>query len=181
VTRTAPVETGVGTPERKRAGLFLSPTAGSSEEFNPKVVTPEDYRKRGGLTRAHTWTPGVPLTPVLATQLKRRLSIAHDPDKPYVLDGIPDATSPRKEVNTKRPSSIIAQYASYSHVGLIPFNQDKVNQDRVIALAPFEASERGLFGVFDGHGSNGHEVSAFLSAELPKCLSQELEKMKKKI
>jgi len=122
------------------------------------------------------------LTPVLANRLRRRLSMVHDPDKPYVLDGIPDATSPRKEVVTKKSTStLISHFATYSHVGLIPFNQDKVNQDRCVALTPFADSvDRGLFAVFDGHGSNGHEVSSFLASDLPRILSEELDKMKKK-
>jgi len=148
-------------------------------------VTPEDYRKRAGVMRAHTWTPGIPLTPHLANRLRRRLSITHDPEKPYILDGIPDPLSPRKRVTTKpsekkKPDAYFAHSASFSHVGFIPFNKDKVNQDRSVAIAPYECAEHGFFAVFDGHGSNGHEVAGFVAAELPRSLATELEKRKKK-
>jgi len=184
-TNGTETKTGVGllsVPEKKRGQLHNSTTG---EEFNPRTATPEDYRKRAGVVRAHTWTPGAPLTPLLANRLRRRLSITHDPEKPYILDGIPDPLSPRQLLTTKKEEikkhdAYFAHFASFSHVGLIPFNRDKVNQDRCAALAPFGSLDRGFFGVFDGHGSNGHEVAGFVAAELPKHLATELEKMKKK-
>jgi len=174
------------TNDKKRSGIPNSVTTVefSTTEFNPKAVTPEDYRKRAGVMRAHTWTLGVPLTPLLANRLRRRLSMTHDPEKPYILDGIPDASQPRlltmKKPETKKPDAYFAHFASFSHVGLIPFNKDKVNQDRCAAIAPYEATDRGFFGVFDGHGSNGHEVAEFCAKQLPRSLAEELEKLKKK-
>lgn len=46
---------------------------------------------------------------------------------------------------------------------------NKVNQDRSVEIVKFGGNdEKAFFAVHDGHGSLGHEVSAFLIQELPK-------------
>ena len=58
-------------------------------------------------------------------------------------------------------------------MGYIPYNPAKVNQDRAVELLRFNQSERqALFAVFDGHGALGHEVSTYLTQELPRQLSR---------
>eukprot|EP01015_Nassula_variabilis_P023549 TRINITY_DN441_c0_g2_i2.p1 TRINITY_DN441_c0_g2~~TRINITY_DN441_c0_g2_i2.p1 ORF type:complete len:286 (-),score=52.85 TRINITY_DN441_c0_g2_i2:37-894(-) len=55
-----------------------------------------------------------------------------------------------------------------SRTGYNPYNPNKINQDSFIIrpnLLDFENVH--LFGVFDGHGSNGHFVSNFLKENLP--------------
>jgi len=53
--------------------------------------------------------------------------------------------------------------------GLSLFASNKVNQDRSVEIVKFGGNdEKAFFGVFDGHGSLGHEVSSFLIQELPK-------------
>ena len=50
-----------------------------------------------------------------------------------------------------------------------PLISNKVNQDRSVEIVKFGGNdEKAFFGVFDGHGSLGHEVSSFLIQELPK-------------
>mgnify|MGYP000882204467 CR=1 FL=1 len=47
--------------------------------------------------------------------------------------------------------------------------QRKINQDSFIAVTNLggERFDRHLFGVYDGHGSNGHYVSSFVKEHLP--------------
>mmetsp|Transcript_4260 Transcript_4260/g.6351 ORF Transcript_4260/g.6351 Transcript_4260/m.6351 type:complete len:364 (+) Transcript_4260:72-1163(+) len=60
-----------------------------------------------------------------------------------------------------------------SNKGLVPYNPDKVNQDRFIVKFNLGNSlETALFGVFDGHGEHGHHVSAFVKNSLPYHLHQ---------
>ena len=71
------------------------------------------------------------------------------------------------------PRRLFSHYASLSKVGYIPYNPAKVNQDRAVELLRFNQSERqALFAVFDGHGALGHEVSTYLTQELPRQLSR---------
>lgn len=59
--------------------------------------------------------------------------------------------------------------------GLVPYNSTKVNQDRaLIKWAVHDDPTLALFGVFDGHGENGHQVAQFVIDTITK--SFELEK-----
>ena len=70
---------------------------------------------------------------------------------------------------------VFSHYASLSKVGYIPYNPAKVNQDRALELVRFQQSDsQALFAVFDGHGQLGHEVSSFLTAELPRQMAKQL-------
>jgi hypothetical protein len=133
------------------------------------------------------------LSAAKANQARRRLSITAGKDDASKLDG----HSTNSEVNdplTKVLKSMAASsaapaqapsaaassagklkrrtfshYSSLSKVGFVPFNPNKVNQDRSIEIAKFgNSEEKAFFAVFDGHGAIGHEVSAFLIQELPK-------------
>ena len=51
----------------------------------------------------------------------------------------------------------------------------KINQDRGLAIYPLGGdSTAGLFGVYDGHGRNGHDVSQFVSQNLFAALREQL-------
>ena len=70
--------------------------------------------------------------------------------------------------------SVVGKYAFKSRQGVIPGNPGKVNQDAYIAcpnLGP--SADFTLFGVCDGHGVNGHFVSAFVKQRLPVLISQD--------
>jgi len=65
-------------------------------------------------------------------------------------------------------------FASVSQVGYVPFNPAKVNQDRHLQVVEFNKDPtQALFGVFDGHGLHGDEVSQFLTEEMANCLLHE--------
>jgi serine/threonine protein phosphatase PrpC len=96
------------------------------------------------------------------------------------LDGV--KSSPKAEEKNEVKSALgkasprtpFSAFASLSRVGMVPFNSNKVNQDRVChAVALGGREDAALFGVFDGHGLHGHHVSDFVSRELPKCLLQQ--------
>ena len=70
---------------------------------------------------------------------------------------------------------VFSHYSSLSKVGYIPYNPAKVNQDRALELVRFNNSDsQALFAVFDGHGQLGHEVSTFLTQELPRQMVKQL-------
>ena len=70
---------------------------------------------------------------------------------------------------------MFSHYSSLSKVGYIPYNPAKVNQDRALELVRFNAADnQALFAVFDGHGQLGHEVSSFLTQELPRQMARQL-------
>jgi len=70
-------------------------------------------------------------------------------------------------------------YVALSKKGYVPYD-DKVNQDSLICLERVTHNVKGLdmhfFGVLDGHGHHGRDVSQFVTAEFPGFLERELSK-----
>jgi len=63
--------------------------------------------------------------------------------------------------------SCIKEYMSISRVGYVPFNSNKVNQDRVVCYTGLgERKNCYLFGVLDGHGVRGEDVSGFVLSNI---------------
>lgn len=61
-----------------------------------------------------------------------------------------------------------------SNKGFVPYNKNKVNQDRgLIHWALKDDPDISLFGVFDGHGEFGHLVAQFVIDTLPKSFEQQ--------
>jgi len=70
-----------------------------------------------------------------------------------------------------QPSSLMLKYAHVTRCGMIPGNSGKTNQDSYFEFLNFGGNpEHHLFGVFDGHGFYGREVSTFVRERLPKLL-----------
>lgn len=91
------------------------------------------------------------------------------------IDGI---ASGKPEEESIASSSVggkaFKSWAQLSRVGYVPFNQGKVNQDRPFIVTPFQDDDsKALFGVFDGHGSLGHEVSQWVIENLGKIVSKQ--------
>eukprot|EP01084_Bolivina_argentea_P141173 248109_1 len=114
-----------------------------------------------------------------ARRLRKRLSVSEANGKsPLLLDGYrqktnkepitPDTYSDNESDESK--SNLFKSYAMKTKVGVVPFNPNKVNQDRAIMLPvlPNSKNKAALFGVFDGHGMQGHDVSQYLTK---KCLN----------
>merc|ERR1740123_2209884 len=70
-------------------------------------------------------------------------------------------------------------YVALSKKGYVPYD-DKVNQDSLICLERVTHNVKGLdmhyFGVLDGHGHHGRDVSQFVTAEFPGFVERELSK-----
>eukprot|EP00808_Paulinella_micropora_P022688 g9897.t1 len=127
--------------------------------------------------RSNTWTQeqgSIPPTPAEMKRMRRRLSITNtEKSSMNTLDGVADPYAPPKILTTTEQvaKSAWTKFASISHVGYVPFNRGKVNQDRVIYDTGFAGSpSRAFFGVFDGHGDNGHWVSTYVSKVLPTAI-----------
>ena len=66
------------------------------------------------------------------------------------------------------------RHAMTSRKGLVPYNKNKVNQDRfVFKYALGDDPGVSMWGVMDGHGEYGHYVAAFVQENLPACLALE--------
>eukprot|EP00457_Paulinella_chromatophora_P004037 gb/GEZN01004047.1/.p1 GENE.gb/GEZN01004047.1/~~gb/GEZN01004047.1/.p1 ORF type:complete len:593 (-),score=72.27 gb/GEZN01004047.1/:259-2004(-) len=72
-----------------------------------------------------------------------------------------------------------AQYACVSKAGSAPYTPSKINQDRGLVLVPFaKHPSNGVFGVFDGHGQNGHLASEFIVERFDQIFQSKLEQTK---
>ena len=64
---------------------------------------------------------------------------------------------------TTSKRNILLSFASKSRAGLNEYQKPKINQDIIIEKKNFNnLSYIHLFGVCDGHGQFGHDVSAYL-------------------
>lgn len=71
--------------------------------------------------------------------------------------------------------NVVTKFAFATRVGYMPNNPYKTNQDSFI-LAPNLLNQPALhyFGVADGHGQFGREVSNYVKSSLPSNLEAEL-------
>lgn len=71
--------------------------------------------------------------------------------------------------------NIVTKFAFATWVGFIPNNPYKVNQDNFL-LNPniLKLPACHFFGVCDGHGQNGKEVSGFIKTRLPQLVEEHL-------
>jgi serine/threonine protein phosphatase PrpC len=72
--------------------------------------------------------------------------------------------------------NVVTKFAFATRVGFIPNNPYKQNQDSFI-LAPNLLNQPALhyFGICDGHGQFGKEVSSYVKSALPSHLEEELQ------
>jgi serine/threonine protein phosphatase PrpC len=74
--------------------------------------------------------------------------------------------------------------ATHTAKGVVPYNKNKVNQDRAMIEYGLSTQPKGdkreyaypdvcMFGVCDGHGEFGHEVAEFVKNTLPRCLAEQ--------
>ena len=65
----------------------------------------------------------------------------------------------------------VRSFGHSTHVGFVPGNSAKVNQDNFIEIAGFPQHPAAyVFGVCDGHGTYGKEVSLYIKQRLPTLL-----------
>jgi hypothetical protein len=79
-----------------------------------------------------------------------------------------DQGNPQTKKKVKEGKNCVRKFAFATRVGYHPNNPNKVNQDAYI-LAPNIQSLPSfhLFGICDGHGQFGREVSHFVKVALP--------------
>ena len=65
--------------------------------------------------------------------------------------------------------SVVKKYFTVTQTGFIPDYPQKENQDSFIESKDKDFS---IFGVFDGHGVNGGEVSKYLKGRIPQLLQK---------
>jgi len=77
---------------------------------------------------------------------------------------------------------VVTKFAFATRVGYVPNNPHKVNQDSFI-LAPnlLQTPSIHFFGVADGHGQYGREVSSFVKVALPQKIEHEIKVTKSEI
>ncbi|KAJ1632084.1 phosphatase 2C-like domain-containing protein [Pavlovales sp. CCMP2436] len=130
----------------------------------------------------------------------RRASLRAGPEPPAYYANMREGSSAdlknervNRRSNTLRPDDSklfsvlprstlgICKLATVTMVGMDPLNPRKTNQDNLFCDASYVdeksvhlAASRGLFVVFDGHGTYGHQVSTFLANSLPHALCEKL-------
>jgi len=107
-------------------------------------------------------------TPPPPRQQNRRLSVSGDTHQSPIGDPSTAGTV------TDKADNQWLKYFSLSNAGYEPDGTKKTNQDAFISISEFGDSTVSVFGVFDGHGSCGHFVSAYVKREFPKALSKSL-------
>jgi serine/threonine protein phosphatase PrpC len=116
----------------------------------------------------------------IAKKQRRRLSVAPQ----HVGDITKDASKPaeRKDdedeglTELEMKSKGKYRFAVKSKKGIVPYNKNKVNQDRsIVKWALGDDQDLALFGVMDGHGEFGHYVAEFVREKLPEHLGAEKE------
>jgi serine/threonine protein phosphatase PrpC len=126
---------------------------------NSKNSTPKNADQRSSKSAKH----------------RRFLSLA---DRPLSHNTLrkpePEKTNRRKFSLEARPEvPVVVKYSHYTQTGFIPGNSAKVNQDSFFAHVNFaNYPDLYFFGVCDGHGFYGGEVSGYVKQRLPALLSQ---------
>lgn len=127
--------------------------------INSKNSTPKNVDQRNAKSAKH----------------RRFLSLA---DRPLSHNTLrkpePEKTNRRKFSLEARPEvPVVVKYAHYTQTGFIPGNTGKVNQDSFFEHVNFaNYPDLYFFGVCDGHGFYGGEVSGYVKQRLPALLSQ---------
>lgn len=129
------------------------PTSSSSAASSTRT-RPDSFRHRRKLSLAQV--PDVDDSKIDGVRQGRNMSVTEDMQERAV------------EVSAKAP---YLSSAHSSHVGFIPFNRAKVNQDRALTIKNFNDDEnQALFAVFDGHGLAGDTVAQWLVDNFEKAL-----------
>lgn len=113
-----------------------------------------------------------------AKKQRRRLSVAPqhvgDITKEFKGDNTHEDDEGLTALEIKSKGHMVLQCAAKSKKGMVPYNRNKVNQDRtVVKWALGEDENAVLFGVMDGHGEFGHLVAEFVKEKLPVALGGE--------
>jgi len=111
----------------------------------------------GGLPKTHRIDGAVENVPAPAATTATATAIATTDEKS------------EKPTKSETVNKIVSKTVTLSKTGFVPFNPNKVNQDRFSDIVNYgNDPSKAFFGVYDGHGAKGHEVSQFVATELPQ-------------
>lgn len=119
-----------------------------------------------------------PLSKRLSSPPKQRSSSKEATPRNWVLSHKRRASATAQEPHVKSPRSaqtlpLIAKFSHKTRKGMIPGSPEKPNQDSYIeCVNQGPQSDTYIFGVCDGHGYYGKQVSTFVKRRLPALLSQ---------
>ena len=122
----------------------------------------QDSNKLGTSQKSEKRVKEAPRKPLIH---KKSASISEKPIS-AVLNSLQN--SQRKTAN--KDIKVIEKFSVRSHVGYIPGNPHKINQDSFILNSDLNY-EYTLFSVADGHGVNGEHVSKYIKDRYPSLLS----------
>jgi len=113
-----------------------------------------------------------------AKKQRRRLSVAPqhvgDITKEFKAEDRKEDDEGLTALEIKSRGHMVLECAAKSKKGMVPYNRNKVNQDRtVVKWALGDDENAALFGVMDGHGEFGHLVAEFVKEKLPLALGTE--------
>lgn len=105
-----------------------------------------------------------------AKKQRRRLSVA--PEQVGDISRFQNQGRRFSDVGQKHiPLTEPKKFVAISKKGYVPYNKNKVNQDSYFCDYNFDGRDNcRLFGVCDGHGEYGHNVSDLVKRKLPKYL-----------
>jgi serine/threonine protein phosphatase PrpC len=114
-----------------------------------------------------------------AAQQRRKLSMAPANVGPVVKDGEADQIVQDADQDTNLSEPQLEARGPFrdflvSRKGVVPYSKGKVNQDRGAVQYALGGNPRvSFFGVMDGHGEFGHEVSQYIKDHLIPKLGEE--------
>lgn len=134
----------------------------------------------GCVTSAPSDVEDAKLREITAKQ-RRRLSLAPEKVGDTTQTADPEAEQQAQVEEDKDNQNgsdekevLYIRVSHFSKKGVVPYNRNKVNQDRyIVQHALCSDSGMSLFGVMDGHGEFGHLVADYVKVNFPMLLEQE--------
>lgn len=117
--------------------------------------------------------------PSTSAETRRRLSTLGQKDAGFENDGLVANSlmirgNQDDESLTRTVGGVVTRFGAKSKVGVVPMNPNKVNQDSHWELDNFGSDPtQYYFGVADGHGYQGKEVSDMIRKRLPLHLARD--------
>lgn len=171
-----------GKPTTSRSKLQKSPYRVPSGKVIPRHRPSNSY---GGISsdRSHAQLKESLSKPVLKSSIDSRArdvksvighrkssSIIERPSSIQQTD--PELTHKRKFSVERVKIEVVSCFSCKTMTGYMPGNPAKVNQDSFITI-PNLTEECSFFGVADGHGINGREVSSYIKEKYPILISKD--------
>lgn len=144
----------------------------------------DDFPKKGPkLSESPSYAPSKTSTPKNADR-RAASSARHSRasslnDRPLSMNKLKKPTTEhshrrKHSIGSDKSLPLVTQFSHISNKGYIPENPNKTNQDNYFEHTNFaNYSDLYLFGVCDGHGFYGGEVSGYVKQRLPEMLKND--------